>query len=172
MNALYLIGGLIALALAGYLVYALLRAEEQRPLRVLVAGLNPHAGEHGLFGHEEQLAIEPALAELTRHPALQGGAVQLEGPIPAEAAFRFASSGRAHGVVAMYHDQATIASKLLDWGSAVNVTWGLPFVRTSVDHGVAYDAARAGQADDEGMRAAIALAQRLTRAAGGREAVG
>jgi 4-hydroxythreonine-4-phosphate dehydrogenase len=91
------------------------------------------------------------------------GDVSLEGPVPAEAAFRYASSGKAHGVVAMYHDQATIASKLLDWGSAVNVTWGLPFVRTSVDHGVAYDAARAGSADDEGMVAAIAMAQRLTR---------
>ena len=62
----------------------------------------------------------------------------------------------------MSHDQATIASKLLDWGVAVNMTWGLPFVRTSVDHGVAYDAARAGSADPRGMASALALAQRLT----------
>ena len=67
----------------------------------------------------------------------------------------------ADGVVAMLHDQATIASKLLDWGAAVNVTWGLPFVRTSVDHGVAYDAARQGTASAAGMEAAVALARRL-----------
>ncbi|MBK8590931.1 MAG: 4-hydroxythreonine-4-phosphate dehydrogenase PdxA [Sandaracinaceae bacterium] len=146
-----------------HLMEALARAESARPLRVLVSGLNPHAGEHGLFGHEEALAIEPALRDLLDHPLVMSGAVVLEGPVPAEAAFRYASSGRAHGVVAMYHDQATIASKLLDWGSAVNVTWGLPFVRTSVDHGVAYDAARDDCAEDEGMVAAIEMAQRLTR---------
>ena len=148
-----------------HLVEALLRAESLRPLRVLVAGLNPHAGEHGLFGREELDTLAPALRELAELPAVRAGEVLLEGPVPAEAAFRFASSGRAHGVVAMYHDQATIASKLLDWGSAVNVTWGLPFVRTSVDHGVAYDAARDGTADDEGMLAALEMAQRLTRVA-------
>jgi 4-hydroxythreonine-4-phosphate dehydrogenase len=146
-----------------HLIEALLSAHDERPLRVLVSGLNPHAGEHGLFGSEEAVAIEPALRQLEALPSVVAGDVLLEGPVPAEAAFRYASAGRAHGVVAMYHDQATIASKLLDWGSAVNVTWGLPFVRTSVDHGVAYDAARAGSADDEGMVAAIAMAQRLTR---------
>jgi 4-hydroxythreonine-4-phosphate dehydrogenase len=65
-------------------------------------------------------------------------------------------------VVAMLHDQATIASKLLDWGQAVNVTWGLPFVRTSVDHGVAYDAAESGEIDELGMDAALRMAERLT----------
>lgn len=146
-----------------HLVEALARAEAARPLRVLVSGLNPHAGEHGLFGDEEILAIEPALRAMAAHPLVRAGEAVVEGPLPAEAAFRYASSGRAHGVVAMYHDQATIASKLLDWGSAVNVTWGLPFVRTSVDHGVAYDAARDDCAEDEGMVAAIEMAQRLTR---------
>ena len=67
----------------------------------------------------------------------------------------------------MYHDQATIASKLLDWGAAVNTTWGLSFVRTSVDHGVAYDAARAASSDMEGMSAALAMATRLTAATDG-----
>lgn len=146
-----------------HLVEALARAHTARPLRVLVSGLNPHAGEHGLFGNEEGLVIEPALRAVASHLLVRAGQAVVEGPVPAEAAFRYASSGKAHGVVAMYHDQATIASKLLDWGSAVNVTWGLPFVRTSVDHGVAYDAARDDCAEDEGMVAAIEMAQRLTR---------
>jgi 4-hydroxythreonine-4-phosphate dehydrogenase len=77
--------------------------------------------------------------------------------------FRAAQRGAIHGVVAMFHDQATLASKLLDWGSAVNTTWGLPFVRTSVDHGVAYDAARADSADAEGMLAAMRMAVQLTQ---------
>ena len=94
------------------------------------------------------------------------GEVELLGPTPAEAAFRYAADGRAHGVVAMFHDQATIPSKLLDWGEAANVTWGLPFVRTSVDHGVAYDAAATGTASESGMVAAIRAAQRLTGGAG------
>lgn len=125
----------------------------ERP-RIEVTGVNPHAGEGGLFGHEEA-QVAPAVRACA---ALQAEVV---GPIPAEAAFRRAASGENDGVVAMLHDQATIASKLLDWGAAVNVTWGLPYVRTSVDHGVAYDAAAAGKADDDGMRAALALATRL-----------
>ena len=87
--------------------------------------------------------------------------VALSGPLGAESALRYAASGEVDGVVAMFHDQATIASKLLDWGAAVNVTWGLPFVRTSVDHGVAYDAAASGAADAAGMGAALDLAWRL-----------
>jgi 4-hydroxythreonine-4-phosphate dehydrogenase len=124
---------------------------------IAVTGVNPHAGEHGLFGHEEIDAVEPGV-ERARAAAPE---VRFLGPIPAEAAFRMASEGRAHGVVAMLHDQATIASKLLDWGEAVNVTWGLPFVRASVDHGVAYDIAGDDRADASGMRAAIRLAKRL-----------
>jgi 4-hydroxythreonine-4-phosphate dehydrogenase len=85
--------------------------------------------------------------------------------MPAETAFRQAASGGIDGIVAMLHDQATIASKLLDWGQAVNVTWGLPFVRTSVDHGVAYDAAAANAADPEGMRSALRLARAFIAAA-------
>jgi len=128
---------------------------------IAVAALNPHAGEGGLFGREEVDVIAPAIREAA---AALGGGVRLEGPVGAETAFRRAAAGDVDGVVAMYHDQATIASKLLDWGKAVNVTWGLPFVRTSVDHGVAYDAAAAGAASADGMRAALRLAARLTEA--------
>lgn len=130
--------------------------------RLVVAGLNPHAGEGGLFGREEIDAITPALQALAQQPPFTDGKVRLSGPDPAESVFRAAQRGDIAGVVAMLHDQATIASKLLDWGAAVNVTWGLPFVRTSVDHGVAYDAARAGTAEHDGMLAALQMARRLT----------
>jgi 4-hydroxythreonine-4-phosphate dehydrogenase len=123
--------------------------------RVEVTGVNPHAGEGGLFGDEER-HVAAAIEACRALPAT------LLGPMPAEASFRRAAAGACDAVVAMLHDQATIASKLLDWGDAVNVTWGLPYVRTSVDHGVAYDAAAAGHADDDGMRAAIAMATRLS----------
>jgi len=135
---------------------------ETKPLHIEVTGLNPHAGEGGLLGTEEETIIGPTLEALREEAPYSTGEVDLLGPTPAEAAFRYAADGRAHGVVAMFHDQATIASKLLDWGEAVNVTWGLPFVRTSVDHGVAYDAAAAGVASESGMIAAIRAAQRLT----------
>jgi 4-hydroxythreonine-4-phosphate dehydrogenase len=130
----------------------------RRP-HIVVGALNPHAGEAGLFGHEDARVIAPAVHAAA---AALGETVRLEGPLGAETAFRRAASGDVDAVVAMYHDQATIASKLLDWGEAVNVTWGLPFVRTSVDHGVAYDAAAAGTASADGMRAALRLAARLT----------
>jgi 4-hydroxythreonine-4-phosphate dehydrogenase len=134
---------------------------EVKPLRIEVTGLNPHAGEGGLLGSEEETIIGPTLDDLREEPPYSSGEVELIGPTPAEAAFRYAADGRAHGVVAMFHDQATIPSKILDWGEAVNVTWGLPFVRTSVDHGVAYDAAASGTASESGMVAAIRAAQRL-----------
>ena len=150
-----------------HLVDALLRWNTaQRPLRIEVTGLNPHAGEGGLLGDEEIDTIAPTLEALRQESAVVRGAVELLGPTPAEAAFRFAANGSVHGIVAMFHDQATIASKLLDWGEAVNVTWGLPFVRTSVDHGVAYDAASAGTASEDGMVAAIRAASRLAAETG------
>lgn len=139
----------------------LVRLYPSEKVRLDVAGLNPHAGEHGLFGDEEQRVLEPVCRRLRRAPPFDGHPILLVGPRASEASFREAASGLVHGVVAMMHDQATIASKLLDWGSAVNVTWGLPFVRTSVDHGVAYDAARIGTAEAEGMIAALAMARRL-----------
>jgi 4-hydroxythreonine-4-phosphate dehydrogenase len=134
-----------------------------RSLVLGVAGLNPHAGEAGMFGDEESRVVLPAMDEARQSPPFSDGRVELRGPIPAETAFRIAADGQLDGVVAMLHDQATIPSKLLDWGNAVNVTWGLPFVRTSVDHGVAYDAAASGSADAAGMHAALQMAQRLTR---------
>ncbi|MEZ4254330.1 MAG: 4-hydroxythreonine-4-phosphate dehydrogenase PdxA [Polyangiales bacterium] len=135
--------------------------------RIVVAGLNPHAGEGGLLGNEDAESIAPGVEAAVREARDAGLRVTIEGPIPAETAFRWAAEGRVAGVVAMLHDQATIASKVLDWGHAVNVTWGLPFVRTSVDHGVAYDAARAGTGDAEGMEAAIRMAAELTSGARG-----
>lgn len=138
---------------------ALSRLDSGTP-RIVVTGVNPHAGEGGLFGREELETIAPALDALRTEPAF----ATLAGPRPAEAAFRQAAAGSWDGVVTMLHDQATIAAKLLDWGESVNVTWGLPFVRVSVDHGVAYDAAADGSGSDRGMRAALALGDALTRA--------
>jgi 4-hydroxythreonine-4-phosphate dehydrogenase len=142
---------------------ALARLAPPRGARVIVTGLNPHAGEDGLFGDEEPRVIAPAIARARGASPYASGALALEGPAPAEAAFRAAADGRAFGIVTMLHDQATIASKLLDWGHAVNTTWGLPFVRTSVDHGVGYEAARTGVIEASGMIAAAEMALRLVR---------
>ncbi|MGF1466157.1 MAG: PdxA family protein [Sandaracinaceae bacterium] len=135
---------------------ALSRDRREGLPRIAVTGLNPHAGEGGLFGDEERTVIGPAIEASADVDAI------LEGPLGAETALRLAAEATVDGVVAMFHDQATIASKLLDWGRAVNVTWGLPFLRTSVDHGVAYSAAATGQADPSGMGAALDLAAVLT----------
>lgn len=147
-----------------HLAEAMLRLprEPGQPPRLLVTGLNPHAGEGGLFGDDEPRAIVPAIESARALAPFREGRARLEGPIGAETAFRQAATNARDAVVAMMHDQATIASKLLDWTLAVNVTWGLPFVRTSVDHGVAYDAAARGEADARGMESAIAMAQQLT----------
>lgn len=129
--------------------------------RVAVAALNPHAGEGGLLGDEEPGRIGPGIRLARRRLARLGRTAELTGPLGAETAFRLASQGVFDGVVAMYHDQATIPHKLLGFGEAVNVTLGLPIVRTSVDHGTAYDLAGTGRADARGMLEAIALAARL-----------
>lgn len=129
--------------------------------RVGVSGLNPHAGEGGLLGSEEAAVIGPAVVAAQ---AALGDRAVVVGPLPAEAVYRQARDGQWDAVVGMYHDQATLASKLLDFGDAVNVTLGLPFVRTSVDHGTAYDIAGRGEADARGMFAAIALGRTLTAA--------
>jgi 4-hydroxythreonine-4-phosphate dehydrogenase len=133
------------------------------PIRIGVAALNPHASEHGLFGDEEARVVSPGIALARRRLAAQHLPVRLEGPVPAETLFRLASD-RFDGVVALYHDQATIPMKILGFGEAVNVSLGLPIVRTSVDHGTAYDLAGRGVADAEGMKSAIALAARLAGA--------
>ena len=127
--------------------------------RIAVAGLNPHAGEHGLFGGEEQTAIRPAIA------ACRARGIDVDGPFPGDTVFVRARRGDFDVVVACYHDQGLIPIKLVAFGQAVNVTLGLPIVRTSVDHGTAFDIAGKGIADPESMVSAVLLAARLARAA-------
>src|SRR5712691_6520896 len=125
--------------------------------RIAVAGLNPHAGEHGLFGREEETAIAPAIA------ASRARGIDVSGPFPADTVFVRARRGQFDVVVACYHDQGLIPVKLVAFGQAVNVTLGLPIVRTSVDHGTAFDIAGKGIADPQSMIAAVLLAARLAR---------
>jgi 4-hydroxythreonine-4-phosphate dehydrogenase len=129
----------------------------KRP-KIAVCSLNPHAGESELLGGEEAKAIAPGIALAQKQ---LGRKVELFGPIGAETAYRKANHGAYDGVVAMYHDQATIPMKLLAFGDAVNVTWGLSIIRTSVDHGTGYDIAWTGKANPKGMKSAIELASRL-----------
>jgi 4-hydroxythreonine-4-phosphate dehydrogenase len=138
----------------------LLIALGKKKPKLVVASLNPHAGEGELLGREESQAIVPGI-ELSRRAL--GRRATVLGPIGAETAYRKASRGDYDGVVAMYHDQATIPMKLLAFGDAVNVTAGLSIVRTSVDHGTAYDIAGRGSADAGGMLAAMQLAVRILR---------
>jgi 4-hydroxythreonine-4-phosphate dehydrogenase len=128
----------------------------ERPVLV-VAGLNPHAGDDGVLGQEELDLIGPVCEEARA----EGLAVC--GPISAEAAARDAAEGRADMLVAMYHDQGLVPLKVLDFGHAVNWTLGLPIVRTSVDHGTADDIAGRGLADPGSMLAALRLADRISR---------
>jgi 4-hydroxythreonine-4-phosphate dehydrogenase len=125
--------------------------------RIAVAGLNPHAGEHGLFGREEQEVMEPAIS------ACRAAGVDVAGPFPGDTVFVRAHRREFDVVVACYHDQGLIPVKLLAFGQAVNVTLGLPIVRTSVDHGTAFDIAGRGTADPQSMIAAVLLAARLAR---------
>jgi len=127
--------------------------------RIAVAGLNPHAGEHGLFGREEAETIAPAIEKC------RGRGIDVSGPFPADTVFVRAHRGEFDVVVACYHDQGLIPIKLLAFGQAVNVTLGLPIIRTSVDHGTAFDIAGKGIADPQSMIAAVLLAARLARAA-------
>ncbi|MFG0285370.1 MAG: 4-hydroxythreonine-4-phosphate dehydrogenase PdxA [Phycisphaerales bacterium JB039] len=123
--------------------------------RIAVCGLNPHAGEAGLLGPEDDAIIRPAIEQ-----ARTGGR-RVSGPHPADTIYRAAVRGEHDLVVAMYHDQGLIPVKLLAFDSAVNVTLGLPTVRTSPDHGTAYDIAGKGVADCGSMKAACLLAARL-----------
>jgi 4-hydroxythreonine-4-phosphate dehydrogenase len=136
----------------------LLRSLGRKRPRLAVASLNPHAGESDLLGREEARAIVPGIRQAAK---VLRGTASLVGPLGAETAYRKAAGGAFDGVVAMYHDQATIPMKLLAFGDAVNVTAGLSIVRTSVDHGTAYDIAWRGTADAGGMRAALELAMRI-----------
>ena len=125
--------------------------------RIAVAGLNPHAGEHGLFGPEDEDVLRPAVA------ACRARGLDVAGPFPGDTIFLRASRGEFDVVVACYHDQGLIPVKLLAFGRAVNVTLGLPIVRTSVDHGTAFDIAGKDKADASSMVAAVRLAARLAR---------
>jgi 4-hydroxythreonine-4-phosphate dehydrogenase len=126
--------------------------------RMAVAGLNPHAGEHGLFGEEEARVIAPAVESCRR------SGIDVSGPFPGDTIFLRAYRGEFDAVIACYHDQGLIPVKLLAFGQAVNVTLGLPIVRTSVDHGTAFDIAGQGKANAESMVAAVLLAARLAGA--------
>ncbi len=127
--------------------------------RIAVAGLNPHAGEGGMFGAEEVKIIVPAVAEAA---AMAGEHFTVSGPWPPDTVFYRAAQGDFDAVVAMYHDQGLIPFKLLHFKDGVNVTIGLPLVRTSVDHGTAYDIAGKGLADHASLRAAVAMAAQIT----------
>jgi 4-phospho-D-threonate 3-dehydrogenase / 4-phospho-D-erythronate 3-dehydrogenase len=125
--------------------------------RLALAGLNPHAGEGGVIGSEDDEVLAAAVA------AARGRGIDVEGPFPADTVFVRASRGEFDAVVACYHDQGLIPVKLLAFGQAVNVTLGLPIVRTSVDHGTAFDIAGKGVADAGSMIEAVLLAARLAR---------
>jgi len=126
----------------------------ERP-RLAVAALNPHAGEHGLMGREDDEVIAPAVA------ACRSEGLDVAGPFPADTVFVRAARGEFDAVIACYHDQGLIPVKLLAFGEAVNVTLGLPIIRTSVDHGTAFDIAGRGIADPGSLIHAVRLAARL-----------
>ena len=129
--------------------------------RIAVCGLNPHAGEHGLFGGEEKKIIEPAMKRLRR-----GGPFFFHGPLPPDAVFGEALAGKYDAVLCMYHDQGLIPFKLVAFEDGVNLTLGLPFWRSSPDHGTAVAIAGRCKASCQSMLAAIELTARLLRAGG------
>ena len=128
-----------------------------KKVRLAVAGLNPHASEGGMFGTEESDEITPAVVECKTN------GIDVDGPFSPDTVFLRAAKREFDAVIALYHDQATIAVKSLAFGSAVNVTLGLPLIRTSVDHGTAYDIAGRGVANPASMAAAIELAADLAK---------
>lgn len=128
----------------------------ERP-RIAVAGVNPHAGEHGLFGSEEIEIIAPAIA------AMKAEGINVTGPCPPDTVFMQCHDGLYDMVVAMYHDQGHIPLKLLGFYDGVNITAGLPFIRTSADHGTAFDIAWTGKAKSESMAVSIQLAMQISR---------
>ncbi len=122
---------------------------------IAVAGLNPHAGERGILGAEEKSAVAPAIERAKKE------GLNVSGPYPADTLFYKLQQGRFDAALALYHDQALIPIKLLAFGGAVNITIGLPFIRTSVDHGTAFDIAGRGIADSGSMEAAVFLASEM-----------
>ena len=123
--------------------------------KLAVAALNPHAGEGGLFGSEEEEIIAPAIKECHQE------GITADGPLPPDSLFFHAASGKYDAVVSMYHDQGLIPLKLLHFRDAVNITLGLPIIRTSVDHGTAYDIAGQGVADPTSLINAILMASKM-----------
>jgi 4-phospho-D-threonate 3-dehydrogenase / 4-phospho-D-erythronate 3-dehydrogenase len=140
------------------LTHEALKREGIAAPRIAVAGLNPHAGEGGMFGSEEIDEIEPAVRAAAEH------GIDVSGPHPPDTVFLFASRGRYDAVVAMYHDQGHIPAKLSGFDTSVNVTIGLPIVRSSVDHGTAYDIAGTGSANDASLVEAVRYAARAAHA--------
>lgn len=128
-----------------------------RQPRIAVLALNPHGGEGGIFGREEEEFIAPAIE------SARAEGMDVRGPFPADTLFHFAARGDYDAVVCMYHDQGLIPLKLLHFDDGVNVTLGLPIIRTSVDHGTAYDLAGTGRASAESMAAAICMAADMVR---------
>lgn len=124
--------------------------------RLAITGLNPHAGDHGSIGREEMTIIQPAIAQL------KALGIHAAGPFPADTIFTAEQRKYWDVILAMYHDQALIPAKALDFENTVNITMGLPFIRTSVDHGTAEDIAWQGQANAQHLRAAITMAQTLS----------
>lgn len=141
--------------------FLLLRLGGRRPARIAVAGLNPHAGEHGAMGREEIDVIAPAVARLT---ARWEGRAAFTGPYSPDTVFCRAMAGEFDAVLCMYHDQGLIPLKLQGFDEGVNVTLGLPFVRTSPDHGTAFEIAGKGLARPASMEAALRLAGELVAA--------
>ena len=125
--------------------------------RLAVLALNPHCGEGGMFGGEEREIIAPAIQ------AARAEGINAVGPLSADTLFYFAGQGAYDGVVAMYHDQGLIPLKMLHFDDGVNITLGLPIIRTSVDHGTAYDLAGTGRASEKSLLAAIRMAVRMTK---------
>ncbi len=123
--------------------------------KLAVCGLNPHAGESGAFGDEEIVHISPAIAEAKKL------GISVTGPLPADTLFYYANQGKWDAVVAMYHDQGLIPFKMVSFNIGVNMTLGLPIIRTSPDHGTAFNIAWKGIADPSSMTAAVTLASRL-----------
>jgi 4-hydroxythreonine-4-phosphate dehydrogenase len=131
------------------------RFDISRP-RIAISGLNPHAGEDGSLGHEEQTIVAPAIK------ILRNDGIEARGPLPADTMFHDAARKAYDCAVCMYHDQALIPIKTLAFDDGVNVTLGLPFVRTSPDHGTAFDIAGTGRANPASLVAALRLAARMT----------
>jgi 4-hydroxythreonine-4-phosphate dehydrogenase len=125
---------------------------------LIVCGLNPHAGEGGYLGSEDHTIIAPVVQEM------QAAGMLIRGPVPADTAFTPAA-GKRDAVLAMYHDQGLPVLKYAGFGQAVNVTLGLPIIRTSVDHGTAFDLAGTGKADAGSLRSAVKLAEQLVSVA-------